>query len=64
MSKRALPAVPKSATEHGRTAFDAAVKENLEVLTGQRGSLLTELVATATLPQVIDKVNEIIKRLQ
>jgi len=65
MHKRAIPAVPTSAAEHGRMQFDTAMKENVEVLTGQRGSKLTVLATDATLAQVIAKVNAIIiHRLQ
>lgn len=46
--KRPIPQVPRSASEHGRVAFDSAVKEDLEVLMGQRGALIKVLPAAAT----------------
>jgi hypothetical protein len=64
MPKRAIPGVPTSAVEHKRVLFDNAIKENLEVLTGQRGGRIADLPSTATLDDVIVKVNEILARLQ
>lgn len=64
MRKRQIPAVPRSAVEHGRVAFDAALKENLEVLMGQRGEPIIKLVNTSTTSDIIAKINEIIERLQ
>lgn len=58
MKKRRLP--PIKATD----SFLDAVKENLEIITGQRGGKVEELPATATLDDVISKLNEIIARLQ
>lgn len=60
--KRAIPAVPRPSDP--RDKFDAAVKENLEILTGQRGGRIKPLPADADLAAVIAKVNEIIDRLQ
>lgn len=62
--KRPIPPVPRSATEQGRVAFDSALKENMEVMMGQRGGVLKPLAADATLAEVIEKVNAIIARLQ
>lgn len=64
MRKRPIPQVPRSASEQGRVAFDSALKENLEVLMGQRGDVLKPLDADATTAQIITKINEIIDRLQ
>lgn len=64
MPKPAIPAVPKTATEHGRHLFDASLKESVERITGQRGGKIVQLESTATLADVIAKVNEIIERLQ
>lgn len=64
MSKRSIPAVPKSASDQGRLPFDMAIKETLELLTGQRGGAIEPLPATATTAQIITKINEIISRLQ
>jgi len=60
MSKYAIPAVPTSSAAQGRTLFDMAVKENIEILTGRRGSKLVVLESNATLAEVIDKINAII----
>lgn len=62
MSKRAVPQVPRPGDP--RDKFDAAVKENLEVLTGQRGEKIRSLPESASTADIIAKVNEIIDRLQ
>jgi hypothetical protein len=64
MRKRPIPPVPRSAGEHGRTAFDSAVKEDLELIMGQRGSTITPLADTSTSDDILAKINEIIERLQ
>lgn len=64
MRKRQIPAVPRSAVEQGRVEFDSSVKENLEVLTGRRGDAIRELPADASTSDIIEKINEIIQRLQ
>lgn len=60
--KRAIPPVPKPGDR--RDGFDQAVRENLEIITGRRGEKLQALATTASLDDVIAKVNEIIARLQ
>lgn len=62
MSKRAIPSVPVPGNP--RDKFDAAVKENLESIMGQRGGRIKELSSDAALSDVIAKVNEIIGKLQ
>jgi hypothetical protein len=63
MSKiRAIPQVPPGDTT--RAKFDEAIKENLEVLTGQRSKRITPLADTASTAEIIAKVNELIARLQ
>ena len=62
MKKPAIPAVmtledPKVA------ALLRPIKENIEILTGQRGGSLTKLESSATLSNVITKLNEVIDRL-
>lgn len=59
--KRAIPQVPQ---DPARQPFDQAVKENLEVIMGQRGGRVEPLPPTATLPELVAKVNELIQRLQ
>lgn len=60
--KRAIPQVP--AGDLQRVRFDEAVKEDLEYLMGQRGGKIKPLEPTATLADVIAKVNELVERLQ
>lgn len=62
MAKRAIPQTPKRGEDRSR--FDGAVKENLEILMGQRGGKTEPLAATATTAEIIAKINEIIDRLQ
>lgn len=63
MSKRAIPQAP---SDPKRSGFDAAIKEILEQITGQRGSTnkLDKLPDGATLQDVIKKVNQIIDVMQ
>lgn len=63
MSKRIIPPVPKS-SDLARTKFDEAVRENLQIITGQRVDPVAELLPTASLDDVILKLNELIRRLQ
>lgn len=41
----------------------SALKENVEIMTGARGGELSSLDSTATTAQIIDKINQIITRL-
>lgn len=41
-----------------------AVVDNIEQITGRRGTRITKLGATATTSGIIQKINEIIDRLQ
>lgn len=59
---KAIPAVPRPGLP--RDGFDAAVKENLEILTGKRGEKIKPLADTASTAEIIAKINEIIARLQ
>jgi hypothetical protein len=59
MKKRPIPTTP--------VADDPilnAVVENLQIIMGHRGSKITPLPPTASMDDVIAKVNEIIERLQ
>ena len=40
-----------------------ALKENIEVLTGARHGELTQLASTATTSEIIDKINQIVIRM-
>lgn len=63
MTKRAIPAVARP-DDPAQSKFNQAVKENLEVLTGQRAGRIATLDASASTAQIISKINEIIDRLQ
>lgn len=61
------PAIPVLRTNDAALdSYAGRVKETLDSMTGQlrNGAKIKPLGATATLPDVIAKVNEIIKRLQ
>lgn len=60
--KRAIPRIPRPGDD--RTRFDEAIKENIESIMGQRGGKIDPLPNTATLADVIAKVNEIISQMQ
>lgn len=60
--KPSIPQVPRQ--DQPRQGFDAAVKETLETITGQRAGRIEKLPAGASLADVVAKVNEIIDRLQ
>lgn len=62
MRKPAIPSV-QGVTDKQVSALLRPIKENLEILTGQRGGSLTKLDDSATLSQVISKLNEVIDRL-
>jgi hypothetical protein len=64
MSKPVIPVVPPSASTQGRTLFDSSVKETLELLTGRRGDGIRALSVDASTSEIIEKINEIIERLQ
>jgi hypothetical protein len=64
MTKAAIPVVNTGQAEVDR--FAAAVKQNVDAITGQtRGTTrLPPLPQTATLGQVITRLNELLDRLQ
>lgn len=64
MKKRAIPKVPESALNFDLRLFLSSVKENIEIITGQRVTKIEPLSATATNDEIIAKVNQIIERLQ
>lgn len=58
------PAIPAVSVEDARTAaLLRPIKENIEILTGQRTGPLQPLQSNATLAEVISKLNEVIARL-
>lgn len=61
MKKPAIPAV--SVQDQTIAVLLRPIKENIEILTGRRGESLTKLDSSATLSEVITKLNEVIDRL-
>jgi hypothetical protein len=61
MRKPAIPAVALTNEHH---AILNPMKENIEILTGQRGEKIRLLSEDATLPEVIARLNKVIKLLQ
>jgi hypothetical protein len=57
MKKQGIPSKPTD-------DFSRAVRERLELLSGERGTKIKPLVQDASLSDVINKVNEIINLLQ
>jgi len=55
--------VPRDCPQ-GLRGFLQRMKETVETITGRRGGSVEALSASATNAQIIDKVNEIIGRLQ
>lgn len=64
MPKRSIANIPRSSVGSDRYQFDVAVKENLEIITGQRNNKVTQLSDTATNSEIIKKINELISLLQ
>jgi hypothetical protein len=56
------PAIPQPSGDPIR--LFTALKENVEIITGRRGGKVEALSTSATTAQVIDKINEVIARLQ
>lgn len=63
MKKRAIPSVPQGLDRQTANML-AALKENVEVITGVRGSKLPQLSSSATLQEVIATVNALLTRIQ
>jgi len=61
MKKPAIP--PLAPGQANLYSVLAALRENVEQITGQRAGQIEPLQSTATLPEVVAKVNEIIDRL-
>lgn len=62
MKKPAIPVTPRAGDDRHR--FDSAVKENIEILTARRVAVIKPLLDAATTTEIIDKVNELLARLQ
>lgn len=56
------PSIPTPAATTDKAV--AALKENIEVITGKRGTPIAPLSAAATQAQIIAKVNELLTLLQ
>jgi hypothetical protein len=61
MKKPSIPAVV--VRDQAIASLLKPMKENIEIINGQRGGSLTKLNSSATLSEVISKINEIIDRL-
>lgn len=63
MKRNAIPAVPPGEPERRR--FDAALKERLELFSGDIGGKIVALnTATATAADCAEKINELLALLQ
>lgn len=63
IKKPSIPLAPKA--DRTRTSFDAAIKERLEILCGERSTRITRLdPAIATAEDNAKKINEILELLQ
>jgi hypothetical protein len=62
MRKPSIPPIPKK--EEDRSRFDSSIKESLETMMGRRKSRIEALPKTASLSDVIAKINEIITVMQ
>lgn len=64
MKKPNIPEVRGELTGLARVQFDKAVKERLEIITGLRGGSVAPLDESASLDDVIAKINELLDVLQ
>ncbi len=64
MKKPNIPEVRGELAGLARVQFDKAVKERLEIITGLRGGAVAPLDETASLDDVIAKINELLGILQ
>lgn len=61
MRKPAIPSV--RVQDQSIAAILRPIKENIEILNGQRSGAINELSNSATLSDVISKLNEVIRRI-
>lgn len=61
MAKPAIPSIPNDPENVG---FNRAIKECLETIMGRRAAPIIQLTTDATNSDLINKINEIIQRLQ
>lgn len=64
MRKPSIPEVRGELKGLARVQFDKAVKERLEIITGLRGGAIAPLDTSASLDDVIAKINELLDVLQ
>lgn len=62
MKKQAIPDVPPG--EEATRKLLQALKQNVEVISGRQRNAITKLATTATLADVVSKLNEVINQLQ
>jgi hypothetical protein len=63
VKKPAVPRVPPTDDAELRKFLDA-LKQNVEVFTGVRGGAIAPLTGAASVTDIINKINEILGRLQ
>jgi len=67
MKKPGIPAVPlifKEGNNPRLVEYLNALQANVDTITGRRGGKIEYLRSNAPLSEVIDKINEILERLQ
>lgn len=62
MRFRAIPQIPKGVLDPQLTRVLEALKENFEILSGQRGDKVLPLPTGASLDEVVAKVNDLVSR--
>lgn len=63
VKKPAIPAMQGAGLDRRVIDLINPIKQNIELLTGVRGGRIEQLDNTASLDDVIDKLNEVIARL-
>lgn len=61
MKIRAIPQIPNHLDPQLRMVL-LALKEAVETISGQRGDAISALSAEATLPEAVNKINELVSR--
>lgn len=61
MKKPSIPVVPLGSPQYNQLD---AIKQNIDILSGRVGGKIVPLAGAATLADVINKLNEIIDKLQ
>lgn len=63
MKKPAIPSA-STGTTPDQARFNAAIKENIEVIVGGRGSRIKPLPSDAGLTDIVAKINELLSIVQ